>query len=56
MAGQGKIGVANGIMGLYDARGEVTFNGEKINLNSPAEPLSKGLFLYQRIEKGLDFF
>lgn len=32
MAGQGKIGVANGIMGLYDARGEVTFNGEKLIL------------------------
>lgn len=29
MAGQGKIGVANGIMGLYDARGEVTLKGRR---------------------------
>lgn len=53
MAGQGKIGVANGIMGLYDARGEVTFKGEKITLNSPAEPLSKGLFFVSEDRKGV---
>ena len=53
MAGQGKIGIANGIMGLYDAKGEVTFNGEKINLNSPAEPLAKGLFFVSEDRKGV---
>ena len=55
MAGQGKIGVANGIMGLYDARGEVTFKGEKITLNSPAEPLSKGLLLDSSIEDNIAY-
>lgn len=53
MAGQGKIGVANGIMGLYDARGEVTFKGEKINLNTPVEPLEKGLFFVSEDRKGV---
>jgi simple sugar transport system ATP-binding protein len=49
----GMAGVANGIMGLYDARGEVTFKGEKITLNSPAEPLSKGLFFVSEDRKGV---
>lgn len=53
MAGQGKIGVANGIMGLYDAKGEVTFKGEKITLNNPSEPLEKGLFFVSEDRKGV---
>ena len=36
LAGQGKLGIPNGIMGLYDAGGEVTLRGEKIPRRGPA--------------------
>lgn len=35
LAGQGKLGIPNGIMGLYDAGGSVTLNGKDIPLNNP---------------------
>ena len=43
MAGQGKIGVANGVMGLYPAKGTVEFNGEKLELNNPKYPLDNSV-------------
>ena len=53
MAGQGKIGIANGVMGLYLATGEVLFNGEPIKINEPADPLKKGLFFMSEDRKGV---
>ena len=53
MAGQGKIGVANGVMGLYLTTGEVLFNGEPIKINEPADPLKKGLFFMSEDRKGV---
>lgn len=53
MAGQGKIGIANGVMGLYDSKGEVTFKGEKILLNNPSDPLNRGLFFVSEDRKGV---
>ncbi|MDO5563852.1 MAG: sugar ABC transporter ATP-binding protein [Eubacteriales bacterium] len=35
LAGQGKLGIPNGIMGLYEAGGEVIFDGNSIPLNNP---------------------
>ena len=35
LAGQGKLGIPNGIMGLYESSGEVIFQNEKIELNKP---------------------
>ena len=35
LAGQGKLGIPNGVMGLYEAGGQVTFNGKPIELNNP---------------------
>ena len=35
LAGQGKLGIPNGIMGLYEAGGKVTFEGRDIPLNNP---------------------
>ena len=43
LAGQGKLGIPNGIMGLYEAGGEVTFMGKKIPLNSPRRCLDSHL-------------
>lgn len=53
MAGQGKIGIANGIMGLYDANGKVIFEGEELVLNEPKFPLNKGIFFVSEDRKGV---
>lgn len=43
LAGQGKIGIANGIMGLYPSRGEVLLKGQALKLNDINYALKKGL-------------
>lgn len=53
MAGQGKIGIANGIMGLYDAGGEVKYKGKALPLNQAQEPLSQGIFFVSEDRKGV---
>ena len=53
MAGQGKIGIANGVMGLYLTTGEVLFNEEPLKINEPADPLKKGLFFMSEDRKGV---
>lgn len=39
LAGQGKIGLANGIFGLYPTKGEVKLNGKKLPLNNTLSSL-----------------
>jgi len=53
LAGQGKIGIANGIMGLYPASGEITLCDEKLNLNNPKEALMKGLAFVSEDRRGV---
>lgn len=53
MAGQGKIGIANGVMGLYDAGGEVLYAGEPLAFNRSKEVLSKGIFFVSEDRKGV---
>ena len=43
LAGQGKLGIPNGIMGLYEAGGTVEFDGKPIALNSPRGCLDASL-------------
>ncbi len=43
LAGQGKLGIPNGVMGLYEAGGKVTFNGGEIPLNAPRKCLDSSL-------------
>ncbi len=43
LAGQGKIGLANGLMGLYHSTGVILLNGEKVELNDTSGMLQKGL-------------
>ncbi len=43
LAGQGKVGIPNGVMGTYPAEGEVEFNGEVMQLNNPSNALKRGL-------------
>lgn len=42
LAGQGKIGIANGIMGLYPSTGEVLYNGKELLLNDTRNALETG--------------
>ena len=43
LAGQGKLGIANGIMGLFPARGTVRLEGRPLDLGDPFEALRRGL-------------
>ena len=53
LAGQGKLGIPNGIMGLYEAGGEVTFMGKKIPLNSPRKCLDAELAFVSEDRRGV---
>jgi len=53
LAGQGKIGIANGIMGLYESVGEVTLKGQSLKLNSPKESLNSGLGFVSEDRRGV---
>lgn len=53
LAGQGKIGIPNGIMGLYSASGEVSFDGAPIKLNSPRMPLDSSIAFVSEDRRGV---
>ncbi len=53
LAGQGKVGIANGIMGLYESKGEIYLNGEKMILNNPTEALKRGLAFVSEDRRGV---
>lgn len=53
LAGQGKIGIANGVMGLYNAIGEVTLNGKKFELNNTTEALKSGIAFVSEDRRGV---
>ena len=53
LAGQGKIGVPNGIMGVYEAEGEVTFLGQKMPLNDARAVLSGGMAMVSEDRRGV---
>ena len=53
LAGQGKVGIANGIMGLYSGAGEVLLKGEKLELNNTKEALNKGLAFVSEDRRGV---
>jgi simple sugar transport system ATP-binding protein len=53
LAGQGKIGVANGIMGLYPCQGRVIVNGSQLLLNSTRESMKRGLAFLSEDRRGV---
>ena len=53
LAGQGKIGIANGVMGLYPAKGEVSFRGKPLALNAPRKALQDGLAFLSEDRRGV---
>ena len=53
LAGQGKLGIPNGIMGLYEAGGRVEFDGEEIPLNSPRKCLDSSFAFVSEDRRGV---
>jgi simple sugar transport system ATP-binding protein len=53
LAGQGKIGIANGIMGLHNAIGEVYKNGELLELNNPKKAYERKLAFVSEDRRGV---
>lgn len=53
LAGQGKLGIPNGIMGLYEAGGTVEFDGKPIPLNSPRHCLDAALAFVSEDRRGV---
>jgi len=53
LAGQGKLGIPNGIMGLYAAGGTVTLNSKSIPLNNPGEALKAGMAFVSEDRRGV---
>ncbi|MGL4988956.1 MAG: sugar ABC transporter ATP-binding protein, partial [Cetobacterium sp.] len=43
MAGQGKVGIANGVMGLCPSKGEIFYKGKKLNSENPKSILEEGI-------------
>ena len=53
LAGQGKIGLPNGIMGIYPATGQVLLFGEELPLNDPRASLKKGMAMVSEDRRGV---
>ncbi len=53
LAGQGKLGIPNGVMGLYDAGGTVEFEGREIPLNNPRKCLDASLAFVSEDRRGV---
>jgi simple sugar transport system ATP-binding protein len=53
LAGQGKLGIPNGIMGLFAAGGKVWIDGENLELGSPRKILDAGAAFVSEDRRGV---
>ena len=53
LAGQGKVGIPNGILGLYPAAGEIEFDGQKIDPSKLGDALNKGIAFVSEDRRGV---
>ncbi|HMM31473.1 MAG TPA: sugar ABC transporter ATP-binding protein [Clostridia bacterium] len=53
LAGQGKLGIPNGIMGLYEAGGTVELEGKEIALNNPRKCLDASIAFVSEDRRGV---
>ena len=53
LAGQGKLGVPNGVMSLYPSSGEVEIFGEKLALGNASSALKAGIAMVSEDRKGV---
>ena len=52
LAGHGKVGIANGVMGLFGATGKITKNGKSVKLNSPCSALDARMAFVSEDRRG----
>lgn len=53
LAGQGKIGLSNGIMGLYEAKGKILKDGKEMPINNPRGMLKEKVAFLSEDRKGV---
>ena len=53
LAGQGKLGIPNGIMGLFPAGGQVQLHGREVPLNEPRLALEMGMAFVSEDRRGV---
>lgn len=53
LAGQGKLGIPNGIMGLFHSGGKVVFNGQPVDLHNPLTTLASGIAFVSEDRRGV---
>jgi simple sugar transport system ATP-binding protein len=53
LAGQGKLGIPNGIMGLFPAGGSIRFHGREVPLDSPRAVLAMGMAFVSEDRRGV---
>ena len=53
LAGQGKLGIPNGIMGLFPAGGTIRLHGQAVPLDSPREVLQLGMAFVSEDRRGV---
>ena len=53
LAGQGKLGLPNGVMGLYDVEGSVELFGEKLKVGDTNAALNAGIAMVSEDRKGV---
>ncbi|MCL2425964.1 MAG: sugar ABC transporter ATP-binding protein [Oscillospiraceae bacterium] len=53
LAGQGKLGIANGLMGIYEAKGDILINGQKVALGKTRQMLGMGAAFVSEDRKGV---
>ena len=53
LAGQGKVGIPNGIMGMFEASGEVEIFGKTLEFNKLGDALQKGVAFVSEDRRGV---
>ncbi|MCF6461266.1 sugar ABC transporter ATP-binding protein [Clostridium sp. Cult3] len=53
LAGQGKLGIANGIMGIYETSGTIIKYGKELLLNNPREALNSSIAFLSEDRRGV---
>ncbi len=53
LAGQGKLGIPNGVMSLYSAQGEIKLFGQPLKLGNAGAALSSGIAMVSEDRKGV---
>ncbi|WP_374700076.1 sugar ABC transporter ATP-binding protein [Fusibacter sp. 3D3] len=53
LAGQGKLGIPNGIMGLFETGGSMIFNGKPLAINNTLEALKEGIAFVSEDRRGV---